>query len=213
VSHVGDVSDNGLSNGNDDPDFSASVTSKGFAVVGTWPIFRKLFNRWSAVIAISTVAGFGGGFATGNRHINSTAPPSYSHLTSNLEITSVTGGPSSVPCQPTVWGQGSMPSGMTAVVYTIDQNDQRKIHWFEPVEHFNDGDPNHWWTIITLEVPRRQYIIGAALIPDPWAAYLSTVEKWRDNSNTYWNSPGLPPDTPTNKGDPILVTRSAQACR
>jgi hypothetical protein len=194
--------------------FAALVLFCAAALV--WLIILTPLRRWKHLqiiyqVLLSIIL-VGAGLKVAFRPAPSVASSSNSRTTSHLEITAVTGGPNSVPCKATVWGQGTVPQGMIAVIYALDQNSQSQVHWFEPVTQFKDGDPTHWWTEITLQQPKKAYTIGAILLPARWANYLSTAEKYNNNSNTYWASPGLPPESPPNEGDQMQIKRSGRQC-
>ncbi len=163
---------------------------------------------------VGALIGGAGGYAINHNPGSShrpTAPASQAELVSDLEITTVQGGPDTVPCKPTVQGQGRVHQDMTAAVYAEDTTDHQKTHWYEPVSNFSDSGHTHWWVNIALKSASESYIVGVVEIPTQLASYLSTAEEWKDPTYTYWGSPGYPPNALVSDST-MTVTRTDQPC-
>lgn len=198
--------------GNSDSDADAGRGKSGIFISGTsvWNAAKWLAKKAPSFLAGTLVCGLGV-FAV-SHHPGSdrhpTAHPSPTSVTSDLEVTNVQGGPGPVPCKPTVQGRGHVPQGMTAAVYAEDMSDHQHTNWFEPVPNISG---THWWVNISLKTANDQYVIGTILIPRQLATYLSSTEKWKDFTYTYWSSPEFPPGALPGQNT-VPVTRTGQSC-
>jgi hypothetical protein len=200
-----------------DPDNDVIANKSGLLI--PWAPIKWLLKRSIPFIVGALVGGLGGWlgtYAISHNPVPSHRPTAESPVpvpvpvpTSDLEITDVQGGPDTVPCHPTVQGQGPVPKGMTAAVYAEAETDHQRTHWYEPVSNFTDS--THWWVNISLKTANNHYQVGVILIPTQLAAYLSTAEKSLNPTYTYWSSPGYPPGASVSENT-MLVTRTDQPC-
>jgi hypothetical protein len=194
-------------------DSGNGVSANESGIHFSWPWVGHQVKKSIPFIACVLLGGLGGFGTFAMTHHSGTGrhPVAVSaSTTSDLEITSVQGGPDAVPCKPTVDGQGRVPQGMTAVVYAVDEADHQETHWYEPISNFDDST-THWWVNISLRGANKHFTVGAIVIPTPLALYLSTAEKWKDPTYTYWGSPGFPPGAAVSENT-MTVTRNDQPC-